>query len=415
MFCLLTVGTRVTLSGLYKTQIIDLAASLKIYTNDIVIISFLPYFNRDLLRYKFGYEKYLQSIQKQLSNAGVDLRIVRLPLSSHFQFIHFKPFYYFWFNCFVLHYLRFLFTSYSIDHVYCRGLLASMMALKVNHPSVKCINHDVRGNDIEELPFFPFYSHRNKQQLRQYVAYAISKSTKTSCVNQVISRQLSLPDHKNLIYNLPSSLIANNLTSASSLSQHIKQISAQPNFLFIGSLGMTWYPFSEYLELYLKIKSLLPKAVFTILAPKFLHSNIYDFVSSNSLDVVSIDSFNDTESALRKTSACHFGIIPHISPQTYLLDYDLDITDLCAGVTSTKLSDYICLNLIPIVPAWCHAAADFVSTNNLGFIYGPTNQYNLSLIRDPNILADNLESIATIKQQCTLDSFTNKLYNHIYS
>ena len=413
MFGIFTSGIRVSSCGLYKTQIIDFAVSLSKYEDSVCIISILPYFNRDLLKYKLKYEHYLQSIRLDLASRGICLRIIRLPLPSHCQYIQFRPFLFLWVNKFLLSYLRSIFRSFGIKYLYCRHLLASMIAVRSNCSDIKCINYDIRGNDIAESPFFPFHSIYNQQVLSSFITDTISRSTKTSCVNQVISDQLNLSSSNNLVYNIPSSLISDSISKFSSINEYLDQVIDKPNFLFIGSLGMTWYPFSEFLVLYRQIKSLYPTAIFTILAPDFLHSGINYFVSTDKLDVVLVDSFNSIEEALAKSANCHFGILPHISPRSYSAINNLDITDLCAGVTSTKLSDYICLNLIPVVPDWCTAASEIVLKNNIGFVYGDSNVSNMHLIRDRSTLVRNLNSIQLVKNQFTIDYFSKSLRDHI--
>ncbi|MCP9823669.1 hypothetical protein [Cyanobium sp. L1E-Cus] len=151
------------------------------------------------------------------------------------------------------------------------------------------------------------------------------------------------------------------------------------HFLTIGSISKSWYPMEEFARVLKGIHLSLPNAVNTILAPLSCHKAITDFDDYKFLRVSMLKSFSTEDQAAVLARKCLFGLLPYRQP----LDQEADLIQLAATVMSTKLSDYILLGIIPIVPQWCTAAAEFVTSRQIGFVYD--SSYSFAFLRDSSI------------------------------
>lgn len=371
---LLTAGCRVSNNGLYKSQVINLAQEFAKLGHSVQIISFLPYFNTDLIRLGFAYERFLQEIKATLLGNCIQLEIIRLPVSSHFQFIGRLVAFLFWKNILLDLLLRIKVRKFQPDVIHCRALTAVLLALRLprHMRDIALVNFDLRGNAVSESNLLYMSGPRASKRLKKLQDHAIDSADTITCVSKILARQCHIPASSRLyITNIASSLTrsisGNSLDPGSNLNPRAR-------FVYIGSFGKTWYPSDEFVRVAKSIILTMPSATFTILAPDNSHQLIRDVCISESIPVDTISSFTDQDEAFKLTHGCTFGILPYRNPFS---SEPIQI-ELAATVMSTKLSDYICLGLIPIVPQWCTSASELILASNIGFVYG--KDYNLAPI-----------------------------------
>lgn len=396
---LLTAGERVSASGLYNSQVAELAISYAKLGHVVKIVSFLPYFNTDLLDKQFNYEAYLMQLRSKLKTQKINLSIIRLPLSSHFQFIGFKLVYLFWRNPIINLLLYLQIKNFSPDILHCRSIIAATLATNLS-PKIRqtlLINFDLRGNAVTESTLIYQGQSRIIRNLNRIQRNAIDKSDSITCVSGLLAKQCKIPSCKNLyITKIASSLKNQGLSSFSSDNQSIRKMQ---KFVYIGSIGKTWYPFDEFIMVALKIQEHMPGASFTILCPTNTHTIVNKTCSKNHVNVNMIAHYSNSEQAIALTSDAMFGILPYRRP----LDNEILEKKVAQTVMSTKLSDYISLNLLPIVPDWCTSAAEYVSRHKIGIVY--TSKYEFSHIQYAALNCSNYyEQMSIIRSDFDTDN-----------
>jgi hypothetical protein len=361
---ILTAGERVSKSGLYKSQVLDIAVEFAKNDHQVEIVSFLPYINTDLCQKGLKYENYLNSIKSDLRSLSVGISIIRLPVTSHFQFLGHRAVQAFWSCHFFRYILKRRLASFKPDVIHCRALLACTLTVQLPQeqllPSI--VNFDLRGNAPLEATIL--YSNRQRivNSLLRLQSIALAKSHSITCVSEVLAHQCGIHGNSNV-------LISNIASAIGSLNGTPELVSAGnrnlTKFVFIGSFGKSWYPVEEFIKVAAGIKSVLDMPIFSFLAPKHSHRLIARVCSEENIQVDCIDHFHTRERAIELTQDATFGILPYRQP----LQEETQKLLLAQTVMSAKLSDYICLNLIPVVPKWCLSASTYVLSREIGYVY----------------------------------------------
>ena len=373
---LLTAGERVSDSGLFRSQVIDLAREYSRLGHSVQIVSFLPYINTDLLRLSFRYERFLDNIRSQCLNESIHLEIIRLPISSHFQFIGKYLAYQFWRNPLISRILFSIVANFKPNTIHCRALIAASLATKLplSLREKTLVNFDLRGNAVSESILLYAPNKECRSRISRLQQKAIYDADTITCVSEILAQQCGLVSSSRLhITNIASALMG---YGKDNTSDAWPSYETKFKFVFIGSFGKTWYPAEEFIRVAKSILMYNPTSTFIFLAPSSSHALIQDLCIAKSIPIETISSFTNPEEAREYTLDCTYGILPYRRP---LRNEPLHAS-LAATVMSTKLSDYICLGLIPVVPSWCVSAADFVSNNQIGFTYN--ENYDFSVISE---------------------------------
>jgi hypothetical protein len=373
---LITIGERISDSGLYRSQVINMAREFSKITTKTTILSLVPILNTDLLTRRGSYAKYIKGIHSLCRQLNISLHIFFLPYSSHSQYIG-KAFYFaLWDNPLVLWLLRVIIRGISPDVVSCRGLLASYLVCKAFRGlSRPIINYDLRGNSRVEASLLYSVSAHQKNRIQALQDYALSHCDSVTSVSDVLAAQCNVPSHKCHITQIASSMPLVRFVAPS-----IADCQSHIYFLTIGSLSKSWYPMSEFDRVSTGIHAVLVNSANIILAPPGCHRDILNYPNYGDLCISKLDSFSSESEAAKLAHRCLFGLLPYRQP----LDCEVDLTQLAATVMSTKLSDYLLLGIIPIVPAWCTAAASFVVRHEVGIVYD--SAYSFAFLSEPDLL-----------------------------
>ena len=109
----------------------------------------------------------------------------------------------------------------------------------------------------------------------------------------------------------------------------------------------------------------------TILAPRSFWHIIQSYLTDCSIPVSLISEFTSHDQVTKLLSDIDIGILPYPQPPSN----DSKRIRLSSCVMSTKLSDYICLRILPMIPTWCSSACETLNSLDTGIVY----DYNYSI------------------------------------
>jgi hypothetical protein len=401
---LVTAGERVGLSGLYRSQVIMLAKELAIEADSLKVISLLPLFNTDFLAKGIRYIQYLIGTIQVCRSFGFSLLILPLPFSSHAQYIGKMAFLALWDNPFMLCILRLILLRLSPDLISCRGLLASYLICKAMPSNVGAIiNYDLRGNAAMEASLLYNIQPSEKLRVQRLEEYVLARCHSVTTVSERLALQCNKPMATIHISRICSSMpIVSQKYDASCIFDTI-------TFLTIGSLSKSWYPLEEFSKVSTGIQSSIPNSSHIILAPDSCHADIHSFSVANLLSISLISSFESEVEVVPLAEQCLFGLLPYRKPKPDELHY----LELSSTVMSAKLSDYIALCVIPVVPAWCTAAAEFVISNRIGFVYD--DSYCFDFLKQSSSLSNLYtfrSNLVSLRYQFTPNSVAKAQLRH---
>jgi hypothetical protein len=402
---LVTAGERVSASGLYRSQIINIALEFAQTSSTVSVLSFVPIMNPDSLSKGVGYWSYIRNIVAFCGISDVALRVFYLPYSSHAQFIGKRVYLFLWDNPIVLGLIRVCLTRIGPDIISCRGLLSAYLVCKALRNANKTfINYDIRGNSSVEACLLYAASLRQRERIKGLEQYVLALCDSVTTVSQVLAHQCNVPAHKCHITRIASSMPLGGKDKPS-----FNPDEGHTYFLTIGSISKSWYPLSEFAQVSTGINSSLPNSANIVLAPQSCHSAISNYSYHHCLRISKLESFSSEVKAAEYASGCLFGLLPYRQPQ----EREDDLAELAATVMSTKLSDYLLLGIIPIVPQWCIAAAEFVASHHIGFVYD--SRYSFSFLRDPDlpdIIKSYQSNIHRVRQAFTARSIASEQLRH---
>jgi hypothetical protein len=372
---LVTAGERVSASGLYRSQTINMAREFAKVSSSVSVLSVAPIVNTDSLSKGIGYWAYIKEVISLCRRLDVALHVFFLPYSSHAQFIGKAIFLALWDNLIVLWLLRACLVRISPDVISCRGLLASYLICKaLRNVSKPLVNYDLRGNSSVEASLLYAASHKQRQRIRKLEKFVLDNCDTVTAVSQELASQCNVPSHKCHITRIASSMPLDGKDKPS-----FDLYEGQTYFLTIGSISKSWYPLSEFAKVSRGISLAVPNSANIILSPQSCHGAILNSPGHESLRISMLKSFSSEDQVIKYASSCLFGLLPYRQPQ----EHEDDLAALAATVMSTKLSDYLLLGIIPIVPQWCIAAAEFVASHQIGFVYD--SSYSFSFFKDPGL------------------------------
>lgn len=395
---LVTAAERVSDSGLYRSQVIGLAREFAKISRSTSVLSFTPIINTDFLSKRLAYWSYIKKIVGICRSSRFILYVLFLPYSSHSQFFGKAVILALWDNILVLKLIRACLLRLSPDIISCRGLLASYLVCKALRRHKKCVvNYDLRGNSSVEASLLYAANRRHKDRIKRLEQFVFEHCDSVTTVSEVLARQCDVPPHKLYITRIASSMPLEGKNKPP-FDLH----EGQTYFLTIGSISKSWYPMEEFARVLKSIHLSLENAANIVLAPSSCHTAIMNSNDYKSLRISTLKAFSTEDQAAEMARQCLFGLLPHRQP----LAHEADLIKLAATVMSTKLSDYILLGIIPIVPQWCTAAAEFVTSRQIGFVYDSSYSFDFlqdsSISKKVNLYRSNINALRQEFASCSI-------------
>lgn len=388
----LTWGERVSDSGLYKSQVLNLCAAMTRTNVNVQLCSYVPILNRDAVREKLQYFSLVKKCTSFVEKNGFKLSVKHY-LGSSFE--SYTP----WLMWPLIHAgwnlarLKTVIKEGQFDVIHCRSYHAAFAALKAMKSLGKYIPlvFDPRGLMPEEGVLHGRFARASLSYSRwkKVERYIIKKAAVTIAVSEsmkVYYSQLGAKDVR-LIY------ISSDMKTGRSGCKSIDAASAIKQLIYVGAIG-AWHPAEAVFDVFFAFRKTNPGATLRILAPK----NTWDYVRK----VAAEKEINQSEFSLgyaatrleleSEIRGSYAGLLTYRAPSN-------EIEALVAStVLSTKFVEYLTGGIPVIVNKHCGGAAKYIFSHDCGVVYDPEHVEHTSFVPLDDFWNDSVKRVNVINR-----------------
>ena len=387
----LTWGETPRMSGVYKSQIINLLSSFP-DSVCVELICGLPIINSGLIRERNTFFNMLRQIRDHLSSANGTLFTI-IPIFAFQTVIYPKKWSYFSLT-FLSDFILFLYIKRKKpDILHCRGYHSTNLAIRLRDKYN--LNYKVVFDPRGLFPEESVISMKCKiksfgyKKLKQIESQNIIKSDIVLSVSDTMTEYFYSIGAKNVktVY----------LSSSLSKQHNVNKVNYDNiKFCYAGALSFnTWHKPDMLLDLFEKLNTIFPNSTLNILTNSD-HFLILKLIPQGLSDRVFIKSCSTPEEVLINLSTQDIGLMAYSIPKDNIQ------MKVASTVFAIKSVEYFVSGLPVIVNKFCGGAKSFIEKYDLGLSYNPINYSEIN--RD--YIIEMVEKFYNSKDSIPLSLFT---------
>lgn len=408
----LTWGERVSETGLYRSQVINLCAEISKAGVSIELCSFVPILNRDMVKQKHQYFSGLEKCDKLASQNDITF------CSNHYlgsSFEIYTP----WLLWPIVHApwnlsrLKTIIKDGQYDVIHCRSYHAAFAALKAMNKMGKTLPlvFDPRGLMPEEGVLQGRFlsegiSYSRWKKVEQYILQHASVTIAVSSTMKTHYEKLGAHDVRLVYISSDVGMKELPVNVDGVVSSNKKQL------IYVGAIG-TWHPAKGVFDVFWDFRKENPDTTLRILAPKHAWGDIYNSATEKGLNPLEFSvGYAKTRLELEnEIRASYAGLLTYRTPSN-------EIETLVAStVLSTKFVEYLTGGIPVIANKYCGGAANYIFSNGCGTVYDPEHIERTSFAFLADFWRESKKRVQVIKKSKHDFSVTNnaRRYASLYA